>query len=191
VFGGTFDPVHVAHLVLAECVSEAVGAGEVLFVPASRPPHKAREALSDAADREAMVRLAIEGNGSFSLSRVELEREGRSYAIDTIREIARGWGCKPYYFMGADSLLDLPAWRDPDAILSEAEVLVAERPGVDAALAGGWCGRVRLVSAPLLDVSSTAIRERVRRGASIRYLVTEAVRAYILRRGLYRPAEGL
>jgi nicotinate-nucleotide adenylyltransferase len=122
---------------------------------------------------------------------VELERGGRSYAIDTIREIARGSGCKPYYFMGADGLLDLPAWRDPEAILSEAEVVVAARPGVDAALAGGWTRRVRMVVAPLLDVSSTAIRERARRGASIRYLVPEAVRAYIVRRGLYRPAEGL
>jgi nicotinate-nucleotide adenylyltransferase len=190
IFGGTFDPIHVGHLILAECAADALGAREVLFVPACRPPHKGAEALSSARDREEMVRIAVEGNDRFFLSRAEIEREGRSFAIDTIREIARARGCRrPYYFIGADSLADLPGWKSPEAILEEAEVVVAPRPGFDLRSVSGLVDRVRIIEAPRMEISSTLIRRRVRAGASIRYLVPESVRVYILRENLYREAE--
>ncbi|MBM3319306.1 MAG: nicotinate-nucleotide adenylyltransferase [Candidatus Eisenbacteria bacterium] len=190
IFGGTFDPIHVGHLILAECAADALGARDVLFVPAGRPPHKGAEALSSARDREEMVRLALEGNDRFALSRTEIEREGRSFAIDTIREIARAkGGRRPYYFIGADSLVDLPGWRSPEAILEEAEVVVAPRPGFDLRSVSGLVDRVRILEAPRIEISSTLIRRRVRAGESIRYLVPESVRAYILRGNLYRDAE--
>ncbi|MFH1681235.1 MAG: nicotinate-nucleotide adenylyltransferase, partial [Candidatus Eisenbacteria bacterium] len=190
IFGGSFDPIHVGHLVLAECAADELDAGAVLFVPAARPPHKRADALSSAEDRAEMVRLAIEKNDRFRLSRVEIEREGRSFAIDTIREIARSSGCgRPFYFIGADGLVDLPGWKSPEAVLEEAEVVVAPRPGVDLGAVSGLVERVRLIETPLVGISSTYVRERVRRGESIRYLVPESVRAYLGRRGLYRGGE--
>jgi nicotinate-nucleotide adenylyltransferase len=188
IFGGTFDPIHLAHLVLAECAADLPSAGEVLFVPAARPPHKREDHLSEAADREEMVRLAIEGNRRFRLSRTELDRGGPSFAIDTIREVARASGERPYYLIGADSLVELPGWRSPEAILEEAEVVVAERPGVDPSRVGPFGARVGRMESPRIDLSSSQIRRRVSRGVSIRYLVSEPVRAYILRKGLYRTA---
>ena len=132
IFGGTFDPVHTAHLVLAESAADELDLDTVLFVPSARPPHKSESRLSDAVHRTRMVELAMEGNDRFALSRVELERKGRSYAIDTIREIAGGGAAKkPYFLIGTDSLADLSSWRNPDAILEEADVVVAPRPGFE------------------------------------------------------------
>lgn len=192
VFGGTFDPVHTGHLILAEWAAGVLGAERVLFVPAARPPHKADARLSPAADRAAMVRLALEGNPRLAFSGVELEREGRSYAIDTIRQIREEeGGPKPAYLIGADSLVDLPLWKDPEAILEEAEVVVFPRPGTSGGDAPpGLKGRYRMLETPLIDISATTVRERVRWGLSIRYLVPEGVRAYIEELGLYRKGEG-
>jgi len=188
IFGGTFDPVHTAHMILAEWAADFLGAGGVFFVPAARPPHKTDRLLSPAEDREEMVRRAVEGNRRFTLSRVEFEREGRSYAIDTVRQIRENAGGKrPVYLIGGDSLVDLPGWRDPDAILEEAEVVVVPRPGFDLdSISPGLRGRIRVLPAPWLEISATAIRARVRQGESIRYMVPDRVREYIEARGLYR-----
>ncbi|MBN1826360.1 MAG: nicotinate-nucleotide adenylyltransferase [Candidatus Eisenbacteria bacterium] len=187
IFGGTFDPIHIAHLALAEGAADELGAERVLFVPAGTPPHKGGARLSAAKQRLRMVELAVLGNDRFAVSRVEIDREGRSYAVDTIRQIAREEnGGRPLYLIGADSLADLGSWREPDAILEEAEVVVAPRPGFDPERApGDRRGRVRVLATPRLDLSATAIREKVRRGESIRYLVPDAVRDYIERHGLY------
>lgn len=190
IFGGTFDPIHVAHLVLGECASELPGVSEVLFVPAARPPHKREEEISGAADRARMVLLAIDGNERFRFSPIEIDRRGPSFAIDTIREVAERSGARPFYLIGADGLFDLPLWRSPEAILEEAEVIVAERPGAEALETSVLGGRVGRISAPRIDLSSTEIRARAGRGASIRYLVPDPVRAYISERGLYRGAGG-
>ncbi|MFH1278687.1 MAG: nicotinate-nucleotide adenylyltransferase [Candidatus Eisenbacteria bacterium] len=192
VFGGSFDPIHMGHLILAECAADALGREPVLFVPAARPPHKSAGDLSPASDRAAMVRLAVEGNRRFAFSGVELGREGRSYAIDTIRQIAaeRG-GARPAYLIGADSLADLLQWKDPEAILSESEVVVFPRPGTDARdVSARLEGRYRMLDTPRIEISATVIRERAGRGLSIRYLVPEAVRHYIEERGLYRRERG-
>ena len=186
LFGGSFDPIHTAHLILAEHAAGALGVGEVLFVPCGRPPHKRREDLTAAPLRAEMVRLAIEGNDRFALSTIELERKGRSYAIDTIRQVrAARRGARPAYLIGSDSLADLPAWREPEAIAAEAELVVVRR-GAERAAAPELGGGYLLLDAPRIDLSATEIRRRVRRGESIRYLVPERVRAFIEAHGLYR-----
>ncbi len=192
IFGGTFDPIHTAHLFVAEEAAEMDDAGVVLFVVAGSPPHKSVEELSDAADRLAMVRLAIDGNPRFDCSPMEIERTGRSYTVDTIAEVAKRYGAtRPRFLIGSDSLFDLHLWKDPDTILRSAEVLVVPRPGFDPSKETGIAhGRFRLLEAPRIDLSATEIRRRVRRGDSIRYLVPESVRRYIQEKGLYREAGG-
>lgn len=193
IFGGTFDPIHTAHLVLAECAADELGARTVLFVPAGDPPHKAARTVTSAEDRLAMVRGAIEGNPRFELTTIEIERPGLSYAIDTIRQIQNQYpqAGRPGYLIGSDSLLDLHIWKEPEKILSETDVLVVPRPGFDPADGNSqYDGRFRLLDSPPFDLSATGIREKVRRGESIRYLVPEAARKYIQEKGLYQQACG-
>jgi nicotinate-nucleotide adenylyltransferase len=194
LFGGTFDPPHVGHLALAEWARERLVLDRVLFVPAGSPPHKRRGNLSSAGDRVAMTRLAVLGNRAFTVSTVEARREGPSFTVETLRALARAHPrSRLFLLIGADSLGDFHTWRDPQEILEIATLAVAGRPGGAAGREGrGPAGRIarsrRLVRLdnPVLDVSSSAIRARVRAGHSVRYLVPEAVAAYIARRGLYR-----
>lgn len=193
IFGGTFDPVHTAHLVLAEHAAETLGAETVLFVPAGDPPHKSGRVATAPEDRLAMVKAAIAGNPRFRWSAVELERPGRSYAVDTIRQIRNlhPEAGRPGYLIGSDSLIDLPLWKDPVSILEETDLLVVPRPGFDDADApAAFRGRYRLLDSPRFDLSATGIRERVSRGQSIRYLVPDPVRAYIQDKGLYNASYG-
>jgi len=190
LFGGTFDPIHLGHLVVADHVAEAARLSTVLFVPAGRPPHKEGQPLTPAADRLAMVELAIAGNPRFSVSRLELESgHGPSFTIDTVRRLRAAGERDVALVLGADSLVELVSWREPEALVSESRVLVVERPGVDLERAPAHLvARVTFVAAPRLDISSREIRARVAAGLSIRYLVPEPVREYIREHGLYRRA---
>jgi nicotinate-nucleotide adenylyltransferase len=188
VFGGTFDPLHLAHLIVAEWVAESEGLERVLFVPAGRPPHKEGRTFAPAADRLAMVAAAVAGNPGFAASAIEIERGGPSFTIDTVRRLkAEGRGpTEVALILGADSLVELGSWREPEALLAECSLLVVERPGVDLRLAPEPFRRqAKLVPAPRLDISSRDIRARVRARMSIRYLVPEVVREYIGERALY------
>lgn len=193
LFGGTFDPIHLGHLVIAEHVAEAAGLATVLFVPAGRPPHKEGQALTPGADRLAMVELAIAGNPRFSVSRLELESaQGPSFTIDTVRRLRAAGERDVALILGADSLVELGTWREPAALVGESRVLVVERPGVDLGRAPAHLlARVTFIAAPRLDISSREIRARVAAGRSIRYLVPEPVHEYIREHGLYRPAGAL
>ena len=196
VFGGSFDPVHVGHLLVAESVREAAGLDEVIFVPAGRPWMKPEQALAPASDRWAMVLLAIGQNDRFSASRVDLDREGPSYAVDTMRDLVRGSGDEQFFIMGADALKALPEWREAEELLRLCRLVVVERPGGDSALptlAGNVgralpaaANRICVVSSVLVDVSSSDLRRRVKDGRSIKYRVPPAVEEYIAQRGLYR-----
>ncbi len=192
IFGGTFDPIHTAHLMLAEAAACELGVTRVLFIPSRQPPHKSTSRLTDAEDRAAMVSLAIDGNPLFEISRVELERKGSSFAIDTIRQIARERSIlRPYYLVGFDSLVDLAHWRSPEKIMEESRVVVAPRPGFEPGLVDDrFRQKYRLLDSPQFTLSATAIRERVRREESIRYLTPEPVRHFIDERKLYRPGTG-
>jgi nicotinate-nucleotide adenylyltransferase len=189
IFGGTFDPIHLGHLVVADRVAEAAGLAGVVFLPAGRPPHKVGRPITPAADRLAMVALAIAGNPRFSVSQLELESaSGPSFTIDTVRRWKAAGERDVALILGADSLVELGTWREPEALVAECRVLVVGRPGVDLGRAPAHLvAAVTMVEAPRLDISSSEIRERVAAGRSIRYLVPEPVREYILSRGLYRP----
>jgi nicotinate-nucleotide adenylyltransferase len=188
VFGGTFDPPHVGHLALAEWAREELGLDRVLFVPAGAPPHK-RAGRTPASRRLAMVRLAVRGNPAFAAEPMETRRRGPSYTVDTLRALAaRHRGAKLWLLMGADMWATLGTWREPGAIARLAAIAVAARPGSrrarrPAALRGA---RVRWLGNPVLDVSSSAVRDRARAGRSLRYLVPDAVARYVAERGLYR-----
>ena len=193
VIGGTFDPIHIGHLILAEEARARLGLEQVLFVPAGQPPHKVGRAITPPQLRLEMVRLAIADNERFALSRVDVDRPGPCYTVDTIRILRDAWGHETeiYFLMGSDSLVELPTWRHPDLLLRLCHVVAIGRPGhrvdiaelervlPDAVLA------IRILDAPRVDISATVIRQRVRLGLPIRYLVPPAVERYIYRRNLY------
>lgn len=181
VFGGTFDPVHVGHLAIAQAALESATLERVLFVPARRSPLKERDPVASADDRYAMLVAATRGEPRFAVSRVELDREGPSYTVDTL-EALKGEG-ELFLILGSDALADLGRWRAPDRIRSLAALLVARRPGAPEPDASAGA---RAFDAPCLDISSRELRARAARGSSVRYLVPEEVWRHIERRGLYR-----
>lgn len=188
LMGGTFDPIHIAHLIIAEEALDLLGLDRVIFILSARPPHKSGDDVTSAEHRLEMVRLAIDGNPRLALSDVEVKRTEPSYTVETIRQFRREFGEreKLYFIMGADSLAQFFTWKDPLDLISACEFVVAPRPGVSP---GGGDPRIRekahLLDTPLIGVSSSDIRERVRTGRSIRYLVPEGVVAYIKEKNLY------
>jgi len=201
VLGGTFDPIHIGHLVIAEAARLELGLQKVLFVPAKAQPFKLDRPTTPAAHRLTMVRLATASNDAFAVSTVETDREPPSYTADTLRLLAESEvgaadaGDQAIYFVcGADALLDLEHWYRPDEILRLATIAVARRPGCgddaaqDAAahrLMQRFGGRVVFFAAPRLDISSTEVRERIAGGQAVRYLVPDPVLAYAAEHDLY------
>ena len=196
VYGGTFDPIHVGHLIIGELAREALELDRLLFVVAKRPPHKVTEAITPAEVRLEMVRLATHDNPFFEPSDIEIRRGGISYTVDTLQALTDELGTtreELFFLMGADSLVDFPNWRRPERILELATVVALRRPGVDLSdVDPEYLRRVRLLPTPLLEISATNIRQRVSRGCSIRYLVPDAVVDYIRTHGLYlnEPSRG-
>ena len=198
LFGGTFDPVHHGHLIIARAVAEQCGFDRITLVPTASPPHKPVAGAS-AADRMEMLRLATEGDGLFEVSRMEIDRHGPSYTIDTLAALRRqGEQAELVLLMGADMLEDLPKWHRADEVVEQARIVVAARPPwqdrMDATLArlrGRFSDEIvqrlrdSVVGTPLIDISSTAIRRRVSLGESILYLTPPSVVRYIADRGLY------
>ena len=194
VLGGTFDPPHVGHLILAEEARTRLQLGKVLFVPAGDPWRKAGQEVTPVDHRLAMVRLMLASDPCFELCTLEVERAGPSYTVDTLEALheRHGPGLELYFIVGEDALRDLQHWKDPARILSLARLAVAPRLGgsesavVDLeAAVPGLSERVVPLPMPAIDISSTALRERVRAGLSLRYLVPLAVEEYIRRYGLY------
>ncbi|HXI63653.1 MAG TPA: nicotinate (nicotinamide) nucleotide adenylyltransferase [Gemmatimonadales bacterium] len=188
LFGGSFDPVHVGHLVVAEAAGEALGA-MVRFLPAREQPFKHAAHVATAEQRACMLELAVAGNPRLGVERIELGLPAPSYTVRTLRALAtrdpRRVGNRYTLLLGADAARDLGAWYEVEALPELADVVVFARPGAGATLPRHPAIR-RVVEVPAIDVSATMIRERVRAGRSIRYLVPEAVREYIAAHGLYR-----
>ena len=184
ILGGTFNPVHTGHLILAEEAHFKLGLDRLVFVPAFIPPHKDVEAAVDPHDRLRMVELAIEDNPAFEVSRFEIDSKKRSYSIDTLRELRRlyGEGAELYFITGSDSLKDLFSWKDVNDIFKISKFIVANRPGYPVR---DVPKEVQTVVITPLEVSSEDIRKRLAEGRSIRYLVPEKVRNYIIDRRLY------
>ena len=191
LFGGSFDPPHVGHLVVAETLREAFALDRVVWMPAARPPHKPGHTLAPAADRLAMVRLAVAGNAAFEVSDLELRRADEtgvpSYTVDTLRALHAAYpGAAWSLLIGEDSLATFGSWREPAEIARLARLVVYRRAGAGAASAGPFAHDARFADAGPLDVSSTDLRARLRAGRSVRYLVPDAVGAYASAHGLYR-----
>jgi nicotinate-nucleotide adenylyltransferase len=200
IMGGTFDPIHVGHLAVAEEARDTLGLERILFIPAGQPPHKAPGSVSAAADRAAMIRLAIADNPAFELSTLEMDRPGPSYTSDTVDELRRqalAAGREPdlTLILSAETFRDLPAWHEPARLLAACRIAVVPREGYPAR-DPEWLGlrfpgqadRIDLLEGPRLGLSSTAIRARVSAGRSIRYLVPAAVAGYIADHDLYHTA---
>lgn len=187
IFGGTFDPIHLGHLLLAELTRGVLGLDRVVFVPARVPPHKGG-ACAPPEQRLEMAGLATDDNPHFEVSDVEVLREGPSYTVDTLRSLrdSHPAGAEHYLMMGADSARDLESWREHESLLRESTVVVMGRPGVERQdLPDRIARATRYLSTPLFEISSSEIRRRVRAGETIRYMVVDAVEHYIRSRGLY------
>lgn len=189
VLGGTFDPVHVGHLMLAEEAREQLGLGRMLFVPAGQPWRKAGRQISEAKHRLAMLRVAVDDNPAFEVSELETGRAGPSYTGETLAAIGDNHkDAELFFIMGEDALADLPNWRDPDRIVELAMLAVARRAGAGALspeLVAIAPGREIWLSMPQIGISSSDIRERVRKRLSVRYRVPDAVERYIREHKLY------
>jgi nicotinate-nucleotide adenylyltransferase len=191
ILGGTFDPVHLGHLILGQEALDALALDEVLYIPAREPWRKSERAITPAAHRLAMLRLAVEGDARFGISDIELRREGPTYTADTLEALAGERLDDEFFFiMGTDALADLPNWHDPQRIVRHATLAVAPRELQEANAAAlnapGIASRVLTFAMPRIDISSTDIRARVAAGRPVRYFVPDAVAAYIEQHGLYR-----
>ena len=179
VFGGTFDPVHVGHLAIANAALEDLALDRVYFVPAQRSPLKEKGPIADAQDRLAMLSASIADEPRFQVSRAELDRAGPSFTVDTLESLRREG--ELFLILGSDAYADFERWREPERIRGLATVVLAARPGAPNAPDG-----VRMLDSPLMDISSRELRARAARGKSLRYLVPEAVLRYIEEHRLYR-----
>ncbi|MDE0637348.1 MAG: nicotinate-nucleotide adenylyltransferase [Candidatus Poribacteria bacterium] len=189
IMGGTFNPIHYAHLLSAEQVREGLGYDKILFVPSARPPHKSLPDLVSAEHRYQMVLLATADNPYFEVSRIELERAGPSYTIQTIKALQRIYGKETElaWIIGADSLIEYKIWKDFNDVLAQCTMIVTTRPNYNLdSVPLEIRNRVVTFRITGSDISATEIRERVRDNISIRYLVPESVVTYINQHRLYR-----
>lgn len=185
VLGGTFDPPHTAHLIVAQDAAEVLRLDRVLFVPAALPPHKRAATLTPASLRLEMLRAALDADPRFEICELELRRPGPSYTVDTLRALRRERpGDELVLLIGLDQWMDFRTWHEPESIVELADVAVLARPG---STMPDWANAVphRLVDVTQIDISSTTVRRRVQTGRSIRYLVSDAVAAIIAREALY------
>ncbi len=189
IFGGTFNPIHTAHLIIAENVREQLELDKVLFIPSAIPPHKNGGNLADAEIRLNLINLAIKGNKHFESSDIEIRISGhsKSYTFDTLRKLKEMYGdVKLFLLIGMDCLIELHTWREPEKLFEDSEVVVINRAGYSVRDANNeYADNVKYVTVPDLQISSTEIRKKVKEGKSIRYLVPESVEEYIIEKGLY------
>lgn len=193
--GGTFDPVHIGHIKSAENVFITLELDEVLFIPSGNPPHKVSSVVTDEEHRLEMVKLAIEGNGNFKVSDIEIKRKGYSYTIDTLRELKKQYEekygeVKFYYIIGTDVLAEIQSWKESKEVIRICEFAVLKRPGFpyeeakDRALK--WGAVIHEIHSEKVDISSTEIRNKVKSGESIEEYVPQKVYQYIMEKGLYK-----
>ncbi|MCP4165354.1 MAG: nicotinate (nicotinamide) nucleotide adenylyltransferase [Chloroflexi bacterium] len=194
LLGGTFDPVHVGHLILAETARDTLRLDHVYFVPAADPPHKHGQVIAKATDRLTMLEMALADNPDFSISLIDLERPGPHFTADMVN-LARQCldsGAELWFLMGLDSLIDFPNWHDTDRIRHLARLAAATRPGYEIDWTPleqslpGIIQEVTLLPMPGVSIASNNLRRKIQHGGSMRYLVPESVRHYIIENDLYR-----
>ncbi|NOY78148.1 MAG: nicotinate-nucleotide adenylyltransferase [Calditrichaeota bacterium] len=189
LYGGSFNPIHTGHLLISEFVRDEFLLDEVWFIPSATPPHKPKDAVLPAEIRFQLVSLAIQNNPTFRVSDLEIQRGGISYTVDTLRQVRENHRSKDtlFWFIGMDNLVDFPNWHQPEKILELCQLVAVQRKGfsinqVEASLRK----RVLFSRAPLIEISSSSIRERIKKGHSIRYFVPDSVREFIKTHHLYQ-----
>ena len=195
IMGGTFDPIHTGHLVVADEVRTNFQLDKVIFMPTGDPPHKNQKTVSSGRNRYEMTLLATVTNPFFEISRLELDRKGITYTVDTIVDLKKKYGdtVELFFITGADSLLELHEWKDSEKILELCKIVAATRPGYDLDHMEGRLkelnelhrDKINTISTPGLQISSTDIRRRVKNNMSIKYLLPESVEIYIRKYKLY------
>jgi len=191
VLGGTFDPIHYGHLAAAEEARAKLNLREVIFVVAGLPPHKLDEEIAPAEDRYDMVELAVASNPHFSVSRIDIDRPGPSYTVDTIALLRQEWTEEIYFIMGIDSLMEIDTWHQPQRLIQLCRLVAVERPGYEPDLERleetipGITARTEIIDMPEVDISSTDLQRRVREGLPIKYQVPPEVEEYIYQHRLY------
>jgi nicotinate-nucleotide adenylyltransferase len=184
ILGGTFNPIHYGHLILGEQVRVQLKLDKVIYVPAYMPPHKKANGIIDARHRLKMTALAVEKNKRFSVSDIEIKRRGKSYTIDTLREIKNTYPSAQLFFIcGSDLVNEIPTWKNVDEIYEMATFVLAKRPGFGKRLTGKNFIKIHVAQ---VDISSSLIRDLVRQDSSIRYLTPGTVVEYIEKHGLYK-----
>lgn len=196
IMGGTFDPIHFGHLIAAETVREKYSLDKVIFLPSGNPPHKDRKRVTSKEDRYSMVQMATASNQYFDVSRMEIDREGYTYTIDTIREFVSVSSERTniYFITGADAVYDILTWKDADKLLSVCRFIAVTRPGynkkeleeeINTIKSNHKCN-INILEIPDIAISSTDIRQRVSKGNSIKYLVPESIESYIQKNAIYQ-----
>ena len=196
IMGGTFDPIHYGHLVTAEAAREKFCLDKVIFVPSGNPPHKKNKEISPGIDRVNMTVLATANNPFFEVSDIELKRDGYTYTVDTLKEFIKIYGenTRFYFITGADAVMEILTWKDVSTILKLCRIVSAYRPGSDInkfrsmvdELERVHRSNIHLIEVPALAILATEIRERVKSGMTIKYLLPEKVERYVLEKGLYK-----
>ncbi len=188
ILGGTFDPIHCGHLILAEQLKGELKLQKVIFILSANPPHKENYPISSAKDRLKMVRLAIRDNSDFLVSDIELKRKGKSYTIDTLAQLSNLYtDSRLFFLLGSDTIDELSTWKEPDKIFQKVKVVIALRPGFDRiSRENKFVKKSQVIRINGLNISSTQVREKVRQGRSIRYLVPPDVEKFIQSKKLYR-----
>ncbi len=192
IMGGTFDPIHNGHLLTAECAAYQYDLERVIFVPSANPPHKIEQKITDAEQRYLMATLATISNPKFSVSKIEIKRDGLSYTIDTVREFKKIYpNHKLFFITGTDAIMEIFDWKAPQDLLQEADFIAASRPGyslgnIEEKISGTYKEEIHLLKIPGLAISSTNIRQRVQEGRPIKYQLPESVENYIRQKNLYR-----
>ena len=193
IMGGTFDPIHFGHLVIANEVLDKYNMEKIIFIPAGNPPHK-KTPNASSFDRYLMANLATISNDKFVVSNIEIIKEGKSYTMNTVKELINTYGDTEFYFItGADALIDLPNWHEPDKLLELCKFIAVSRPGFNSleiektiqTIKNQYDGQIELLQVPMLQISSTDIRERIKSGRSAKYLLPETVEQYIIKNDLY------
>lgn len=195
LFGGTFDPVHYGHLVLVETCRQVLGLDQVRLIPAGQPPHKTPQGITDGHTRADMLELAVSGCPELVVDRREIRRTGKSFTVDTLQEFKTSQPDDELFFlMGADSIRDLPTWKDPERIVDLATVVGVNRPGIASPtleamtewLGESMAGKIRIIDMPGCDLSASDLRNRVSEGRPLRFLTPRAVEAFINECRLYQ-----
>jgi nicotinate-nucleotide adenylyltransferase len=194
LMGGTFNPIHIGHLVTAEEAFYQFNLDEIIFIPSGKPPHKADHEIAPPEDRYLMTVIATASNPHFTVSRIEIDRTGPSYTVETLREMKKIYGedTELFFITGADAVIEILTWKDPEIIADLCEFIAASRPGYsfrkfeELKLSHPRkLPKVHFMEIPALAISSTDIRRRIREGKPVKYLLPEGVAQYLTKRGLY------